>query len=80
MAICIVVPPLPAGHSGLWAPSEPDHRIEVVYRCGDKVMRLDDLDERRGRDDSAQMEVERHGLKWRAVAWRRAGGEWERLQ
>jgi hypothetical protein len=55
------------------------HELEVCYVCGDKRMRLDALDDRPGKHNSAQKEFTKDGLHWKAYKWRLMDGmsEWE---
>ena len=57
-------------------PVQPDHTIEVIYKSGDKVMRLDQLDDRPNKPNSAKKELDMHGLHWSAYQWRHHNEEW----
>jgi hypothetical protein len=55
------------------------HDLEVCYVSGNNRMRLDLLDDRPGKHNSAQKELVMHGLHWKAYKWRLMDGlsEWE---
>lgn len=60
-------------------PVGQDHTIEVIYKSGDKIMRLDQLDDRASKPNAAQKEVDMHGLHWTAYCWRHSDNEWSYL-
>jgi hypothetical protein len=60
-------------------PRVVDHYIEVVYRSGDKLMRLECLDDRHGKYNSAKKELDMHGRHWIAWKWRHQNEEWSYL-
>jgi hypothetical protein len=80
MAICIVVIP-PRADAGRYG-SPNTNTLEVIYRSGDKAMRLDQLDRRPGRPNSARRDIDMHGLHWTAQRWRLQDGlsDWEYFQ
>jgi uncharacterized Zn finger protein len=51
-------------------PRAESHTIEVVYKSGDKMMRLDNLDDRRWKKNAAKETIDKHGFTWTAYKWR----------
>jgi hypothetical protein len=51
-------------------------RIEIIYRSGDKVMRLVDIHIK-----DAEKRMEMHGLVWNAYVWRYMDGlsDWDAI-
>jgi len=77
MAICIIVPPLPPGHYGLFGLSRPkpgEEYIEVRYKslCGNFRVQLE------GKAKDMKPEMEYQGKEFKADAWREPGDEWEK--
>lgn len=80
MVICpVVIPAAPLRFVPLRGGDS--NTIEVVYRSGQHEMRLEFLDSRPGRYNTAQRTLRRHGMDWVAHRWRHQdGGPWNYMK